>query len=127
MTQQPIQPETLSNILYRLDATEKDISQIKSQLKELPQSYVLTRENDLRLQSVQETVKRIEADVGETKKQVTTLSTQMTEQKQEVQQRDAQQRESQDKLVIRVLWGALSIVITIISLAIVAYYTHILH
>ena len=117
MQQQPQpQSESISNIIYRLEATEKDVVQIKAQLRELPQSYVLARENDLRLQSIQESVRRIETDVGEAKKQLTDMSSKL-----------AEQRESQSQLQIRVLYGVVAVIITILSGVLIGYLTHLIH
>ncbi len=123
MTQQQQQPESLSNLLYRVEAMEKDITQLKTQLN----LYEPATMSELKLQRINDTVGRIESELSKVKERLETMNTHMVTQETEAQKRDALQRESQDKLVIRVLWGALSIVITIVSLAIVAYYTHILH
>lgn len=72
------------------------------------QLYVPVRENELQLQVITSTVERIEGDVKETKKQV------------------GEMKEAQDKLQIRILWGIVSLVITILSGILIAYVSHII-
>lgn len=110
--QQQTQQDPLPQLLYRLDQAEKDIAQVKSQLS----LYVPARENDLRLQSIQETVRRIEADVIATKQQVTDLGIKLGE-----------QREAQDKLQIRALWGTVAFILSTASLIVAGYITHLFH
>ncbi len=109
---QQAQQDPYSGLLYRVETVEKDIAQVKAQLNQ----YVPMRENDLRLQSISETVRRIEVEVSDTKKQITEMSTKL-----------AAQRESQDKLQIRVLWGAISLVLGTSSLIVAGYVTHFFH
>ncbi len=104
--------DSLPNLLYRLEAAEKDIAQVKVQRG----LYVPARENELRLQSIQEAVRRIESDVSESKKQLTDMTVKL-----------AAQRESQDKLQIRVLWGAVSLILGTASLIVAGYATHLFH
>lgn len=117
------QSDSVPSLLYRVETMEKDITQLKTQLN----LYEPATMSELKLQRITDTVGRIESELSKVKERLEAMNTHMVTQETEAQKRDAQQRENQDKLVIRVLWGALSIVITIVSLAIVAYYTHILH
>lgn len=117
------QHDPVPNLIYRVEAMEKDIAQLKAQLN----LYVPARENEINLRQINDTVQRIESELAKVKERLETMNAHMVIQEAEAQKREAQQQQSQDKLVIRVLWGALSIVITIVSLGIVAYYTHILH
>jgi hypothetical protein len=110
--QQPMPQDPIPNLLYRLDQAEKDIVQVKAQLS----LYVPARENELRLQAIQEAVRRIEMDVGESKKQLTDMTGKL-----------AQQRESQDKLQIRVLWGTVAFILSTASLVVAGYITHFFH
>lgn len=104
-------PQDISTILYRLNALEQQVLQLHNQL----QLYVPVRENELQLQVIKSTVERIEDDVKATKVQVGEM-------------RDTQDkmRESQDKLQIRILWGIVSLVITILSGILIAYIAHII-
>lgn len=122
MNTSPQQPD-LTAIIYRLESVERDIKRVTDQL---PQ-YVPVRENDLKLQSVQDTVKRIETDVGKAKDELVTLNTKLAQQEQAAQQRDNQQREDQAKLVIATLKWAVGLVVSGLLLLLGAYFTHLIH
>lgn len=116
-------PQDISAIILRVERTEQDIKDVRTQL----QSYVPIRENDLRLQSISETVHRIEADVAKIKDQLTDMNSKLTAQEKEARQRDVDQEKSQAQLQIRVLWGVVAGVITVGSGILIAYVTHFFH
>lgn len=99
-------------IQYRMERAEREIEQIKVQLN----LYVPTRENELRLQSINAAVQRIEQDIKSVKDQVTGFTTKLQE-----------QRESQDKLLISILWGGISVLIGLGVLVLAGYLTHFFH
>lgn len=113
----------ITTVEFHVENAEKELEQLRSLLA----NYVPARENDLKLQSIQETVKRIESDVISAKNQLTELNAKLAAQEAEARQRDAQQRESQDKLQIRVLWGIVATIITIASGVLIGYLTHFIH
>lgn len=117
------QPQDLVTIQYRVEALETGVRELQQQLH----SYVSTRENDLQLQNIRSTVERIERDVQDAKKQMSDLSTKLTSQSQEMQNRDAEQRKNQDALQIKVLLGIVSAVGTVLIGVIVAYLSHVIH
>jgi len=90
------------------------------------QQYVRSSENNLHIQAIKDTCERIENELGKAKTQLTELNNKLIVSEIEAQKRDAAQRESQDKLQIRVLWGTVSVIITILSLIIVGYITKVL-
>lgn len=104
------QPEhMLSSLVYRVERTEQEITQLKNQLN----SYVPARENELRLQSINEAVGRIEQDIKEVKEEVKEFGTQLTT-----------QREGIDKLLIRVLWGGISLLLGVGIAVLIGYITN---
>lgn len=113
----------VTSVEFHVESAEKNIEQLRSLLA----NYVPAGENNLKLQSIQETVKRIEADVIGAKAQLTEMNTKLAAQERASQQRDTEQRESQDKLQIRVLWGIVATIITILSGILIGYATHLLH
>lgn len=117
MAQQSPDQATLT---FRIEVLERMVQQLQTQL----QQYVPAKENELQLRSIRETVERIEREITNAKQQLTDLNTKLVVSESEAQKRDAAQRESQDKLQIRILWGAVSVIITILSLVIVGYITH---
>ncbi len=121
MQQQPT-PQDQSTLIYRIEILERLFHDLQTQL----QQYVRASENNLHLQAIKETVLRIEQELGLAKNQLTDLNAKLVTSEAEAQKRDAAQRESQDKLQIRVLWGAISVIITILSLVIVGYLTKII-
>lgn len=116
--QQPDQ----ATLIYRIESLERLFHDLQQQL----QQYVRSSENNLHLQAIRETCERIERELTLAKNQLTDLNTRLVVSESEAQKRDAAQRESQDKLQIRILWGAVSVIITILSLVIVGYLTKII-
>lgn len=114
--QQPDQ----ATLIYRIESLERLFHDLQQQL----QQYVRSSENNLHLEAIRNTCERIERELGLAKAQLTDLNTKLTASEIKAQERDAAQRESQDKLQIRILWGAVSVIITILSLVIVGYITH---
>lgn len=113
-------PQDQATLVYRIEVLERLFRELQIQL----QQYVRSSENELNLRSIKDTLGRIENELGLAKTQLTELNTKLTASEIEAQKRDAAQRESQDKLQIRVLWGAVSVIITILSLVLVNYLTH---
>jgi hypothetical protein len=105
---------------YRIDSVERQIQQLQGQL----QLYVPQRENDLRLQGIQESVRRIEGDVTEIRTKMSEITAAMIKQEQDARDRDTKQRESQDKLQIRVLWFIVGTIIAIGSTVLASYFVH---
>lgn len=120
MQQQSQPPQDQATLVYRIEVLERLFRDLQMQL----QQYVRSSENDLHLRSIKDTCERIERELGLAKTELTNLSTKLAESEVEAQKRYADQRESQDKLQIRVLWGAISVIITILSLVIVNAITH---
>jgi len=116
------QPQDQSMFSYKLETLEKMVAELRNQL----QNYVLAREHDLQLKSIQSTVERIEHEVSLAKNELSNLNTKLTAQEIETQKRDAEQRESQAKIQISVLTWAVGIFVAIVLLLIAAYFTHIL-
>lgn len=118
-----MQPNDFNTLSYRLDGVEKLLNNLQGQL----QQYVPQRENELRLQSIQGSVADIKGDVAEIRKQINDMTQKMANQDTDAQKRDSAQRESQDKLQIRVLWGVVSTVMMILVALLIAYLTHFIH
>jgi hypothetical protein len=112
----------MTGLLIRVNAVEQQVQQVQTQL----QQYVPASVNDLQLQSIRSSVDRIERDVSDMKHQLTDMNTKLATQEAEAQKRDAAQRESQDKLQIRVLWFIVSAVITVLMALLIAYLTHLI-
>ena len=104
------------DITYRVSSVEKDVADIRTQLDR----YVLVRENDLRLQSVQESIGRVEDDVKQIHIQLVKLTDSLTEQDRKLTEQD----NKRNKLLIKILWGAVSFVLVIVSGVLIYYFTH---
>jgi chromosome segregation ATPase len=115
--------EQLSEYKYRFSSLEKDVSEVKQQIR----CYVSSKENDLKLRSIQLTLDRMEQDVQEAKKRLTEVNSQLTLQEMEGQKQNSDLRESQASLQIRVLWGTVSTIITILTSILIGYLTHLIH
>jgi hypothetical protein len=118
----PPTQQDIGLLLLRIELMEREVKRLSEQL----QGYVPARENDLKVQGIQDSVKRIEGDLSEAKRQLVELNSKLTAQEQTAQLRDNEQRASQDKLQIRVLVGILSTVGGIIVAVIIFYLTHLL-
>lgn len=115
--------ETPTALAIRLAVIEQQVHQLQTQL----QMYVPVRENELQLQTIQGTVSRIELEIQDAKKQLTDLNERLLRQKDELLQKDTEQREKQDKLQIKALWFIVSTVIGILTALLVAYLSHFPH
>lgn len=122
MQQQSQPPQDQATLIYRIESLERLFHDLQQQL----QQYVRSSENNLHLQAIRDTCERIERELGLAKNQLTELNTKLATSEVEAQKRDAAQRESQDKLQIRILWGAVSVIITILGLVIAGYLTKII-
>lgn len=96
----------------RIDMLDREIKRLSSQLAD----YVRTSENDLRLASIVDALRRIEEEITQVKKLLGEAGNNLTE-----------QGDALDKLQIRVLWGIVSVVITILIGILLAYVTHLIH
>ena len=123
MDQSASQPGHMTDLLLRINTVETQVKQVQVQLNQ----YVPTTVNDLQLQSIRAAVDRIERDIAEMKRQFNELNTKLITQETDAKQRDALQRESQDKLQIRVLQGIVTAIITIFLGVIIGYLTHLIH
>jgi chromosome segregation ATPase len=121
MQQQP--QNQISGLLFRLDSVEKDIVSLRQQLN----LYEPVRENDLKLQIIKDTTLRIESELGKVKERIESLNAKMVAQEQESVKRDAEQREANDKLQIKVLLGVVSTVLAIGTAVLIGYITHFFH
>jgi chromosome segregation ATPase len=115
--------EQMSEYKYRFSSLEKDVSEVKQQLH----YYVSSKENELQLKGIQLTVDRIAQDVQDAKKRLTEVNNQLTLQELEGQKQNSDLRESQASLQIRVLWGTVSTIITILTSILIGYLTHLIH
>jgi hypothetical protein len=118
-SQQPTN-NNLTDMLIRINTVEQQIKHVQIQLNQ----YVTIDVNNLQLQSIHLVVDRIEHDVGDLKHQFVELNAKLSIQDIDAKQRDAAQRESQDKLQIRVLYGIVSIAIAVLIGVLIAYFTH---
>lgn len=110
-------------IIYRVDSVEKKIKDVQDQLK----SYVSVKENELQLQNIQSTVSRIERDVVDIRTRLEMIKEKIETQERESRKRDEAQTESQAKLQIRLLYGIVAFVLTVVSGFLVAYFNHFFH
>jgi len=115
--------ELLSSLAFRMDLVEKDLGKLGDQLS----AYVLARENDLKLQGIQDTVRRIEGNIAVSNQQIANVGEKLTALEIDQQRRDADARDSQNKLVIRVLLAIGTAIVTVVGGVLIALFTHILH
>ena len=102
-------PENITTLSYRINVVEHDVNDLRKQLD----LYVPIRENDLRLQNMQESMRHIADDVKDMRGQLTSLADKLVD-----------QDNKRNKLLIKVLWGTVSIIITILAALLINYITH---
>lgn len=108
--QQPQQPQDYQTLAYRVSALEKDF-------RELREGYMPRRELDLQLRVITESVQRVERSQVEIKDSITHPETGLQKQVQD-------QGKRVDDLLIRILWGAVALVLTVATGVIIFYLTH---
>lgn len=127
MAQQRQHEQPTSNLIYRVEVMERDLASLKSQLS----LYEPARENDLKLQRINDTVSRIETELSKVKEKLETMNTHMTTQEAEAQKRDSAQKEQLANVQISGLkWGVgigVGFVVSALLLLLGAYFTHIIH
>lgn len=123
MTTTTPSPQEMSVLLVRVETLERDLKKLGEQL----QTYVPARENDIRLQSIQDSVKRTESDVSKIKDQLSDLYTKLTNQDQASQVRDNSRRAAQDRLQIQYLTGIIAFFFSVLAGLLVAFLTHLIH
>ncbi|GCE11150.1 hypothetical protein [Tengunoibacter tsumagoiensis] len=116
-------PDPATTFVFRLATLEQDVTELKKQLS----FYVPTRENELQIKNIRDIVDRIGKDVNDARGQLSELNNKLSLQESEAQKREAELRENQAALQIRVLWGALSLIIGILTSVLVGYVTHFFH
>jgi len=119
MQQPPSSPE-ITTLLYRMTAMEQDVTQLKAQLA----LYEPTRENDLKLQRINDTVQRIETELVRCKDKLETMSTTIAAQELSAIERDTQNKDSLNKIQIRVLWFVVSAIFLAVLSFIGVYLSH---
>jgi DNA repair exonuclease SbcCD ATPase subunit len=97
---------------YKLSQVDQDVERLREQLR----LYVTARENELQLRSIQDSVSRIERDMSETKKQIGEVDTKL-----------AAQQQALDQLQIKVLWGLVSVILSVLTAIFIGYVTHFFH
>lgn len=116
----PPQGETLATILYRVTSIEADFARFKEQLK----AYDTTRENDLKLERINDTATRMEVELRTVRQNLEDMNTRMLTKEGESKQRDSDTSTAQDKLQIKVLVGILTTIIGIVATLLIFYITH---
>lgn len=118
----PQSTNDLTNLLIRINTVEQQVKQVQTELHQ----YVPASVNDLQLQSIRSSVDRIEHDVSDMRAQLTDMNNKLAKQETEARQRDADQRESQANLQIRVLYGIVSAVLAVFVGVLIAFFTHLI-
>src|SRR5687768_7830620 len=97
---QNVQPSTQMSVLsYRVDELAKNVAQLRENLH----LYVPISENKLQLQSIQDTVARIERDVINVKNQIESIDDKIIEQDRASRERDIQEREKRNETNAKVM------------------------
>ncbi len=118
---QPSGLEAISLLSYRVEALEKHINQLDTQIAGL----VPQRENDLRIQSIKEIVSDVKSDVIMMKSQdLVAINKHIGDVERQIYTQGEEQRESMDKIQIRALTVITSSILTIVSALIINYFVH---
>ena len=115
-----IPQESIATILYHLSTIDGDLAAFRVQLKE----YDTTRENDLKLQRINDTASRMEADLRIVRTSAEDMKTLMLTKEGESKQRDSDTRASQAALQIKVLASAVTLIVGALVTLLIFYITH---
>jgi hypothetical protein len=116
-------PEPTLAMVFRIVSVERDILALKNQVN----LSVPLKENDLNFQIIRNIIERMESEVEKAKNQLEIVMTKQIEQGSQAQAQLAAEKESQAALQIKVLWGAISIIIGFVMSILIAYITHLFH
>lgn len=122
----PLPPPLPADVLaltFRLERVEHDVKQLETQLT----SYALVTETTLKLEHIQETVRRIETDVGKAKEQLQDLNKKLTDAEKDVQDRDAKQREAAANIQIWLMRSIIGAIVVLFTGLLIAYANHAIH
>ncbi|GAC1471034.1 MAG: hypothetical protein PVS3B1_16130 [Ktedonobacteraceae bacterium] len=106
-------PNLALPMLFRVMTVEHDIVELKAQMS----LTVATKENDIEIVDMRGIIQRMEIEVEEVKKQLEDVVTKQIELGSDAQKNIA-------ALQIRVLWGAVSLVVGLLMSVLVGYITH---
>jgi chromosome segregation ATPase len=119
-TPSPPAPDQIATLAFRISSLEQTVKDLQTQLHQ----YELARENDLKAQILRAEIDRVRADIADVKREQAEIEKKLIAQDLASQNQVASQRESQDKLQIRVLYGVVSTVVIIVSGVLIAFLTH---
>lgn len=133
MNSAPLPNEALTNLLIRVNTLEQQHGQIHSQVQQVQaqlQQYhtesVPTTIHDYQLQSIKSSVERTERDMVDVRREIADVRRELTELNAKFTKQVNDARTSQDQLQIKVLWGLVGIVITILTAVIIAFINHLI-
>ena len=110
-------PDRINALMMRIATTELLVSQLQQQLQQVPTQYVQVPVNEIHLQNLRLTADRIETDVKDLKIQFTDLGNRLDGQ-------IVSQQQAHDTFQIRILWGIISLIITVGVGLLIAYLAH---
>lgn len=120
---QPLPPSEMIALTFRLERVERDVKQLETQLT----SYALVTETTLKLEHIQDTVRRIEVEVGKAKEQLQDLNTKLANAEKDVQDRDARQREAAANIQIWAMRSIIGAIVVALTGLLLAYVNHAIH
>lgn len=135
MQQNQPQMSDVTMLIFRIESLEKDVERLNMQLS----NYVPQRENDIKLQSIQDIVRRIETELIATKQELVnmnnankqefaTMGNKLASQEIAARERDEKQREEAADMQINTLKWAVGVfvglVVTILGGVVIYYLTH---
>lgn len=118
-----LMPDQTSVFTFRMTALEQNVTELRQRLD----LYVSAKENELQLRVLQDAVTRIEGDTQELRTQLNDVKRTLVAQDHDAQLHTADQRASIASLQIRVLWGTVSVIFTVLSGVFIGYVTHFFH
>lgn len=86
-------------LTYGLEGMQKDLTSVKDQLGQFERGYVPSRENDLQLNVIRDSIHRMENDIDGMQKLLSKLEEMVRNQEAAARERDATQREALTKLI----------------------------
>jgi hypothetical protein len=110
-------PDRLTALLMRINTIELQVQQLQQQLQQVPSQYVANATNELHLSGLRLTADRIEIDVKDLKVQFSDLGGRLDTQ-------IVTQQQAHDTFQIRILWGIISLIISVGVGLLIVYLAH---
>lgn len=115
--------EKFGDAYMRITMIDHQMQQLQRQL----QSCVTTDVNELQMKDLRSMADRIAHDVQEDQKQLGDLNVKFNLLTQEIQRNDYEDQKRQDQFKLRVMWGIITFIFTLLGTVLAGFITNFIH